>query len=291
MTNALGIRVVDTMVALPPAPGDESWRDQLRPLLKDRESLEGFAHPASYMFKNLPDARFADDPIAAVLSEMDRFDVEHALVGVSAANPPGLAALRAHPDRLSGTVDVDPNDVTASVRALRRAVDEWGVVGAMSFGAGTFPQRAYDDPAWFPIYAACVELDLPILLTVGIPGPRVPFAPQRVECLDTVCYEFPELTVVMRHGAEPWADLAVKLMLKWPNLYYSTSAFAPKHYPKAIIDYANTRGSEKVLYAGYFPAGLTYDRIWNDMPKVPLKDDVWPKFLRDNAVRVLGLDD
>ncbi len=55
-------RIVDTMVGLPPEPGDESWRDQLRPLLKDRESLEGFAHPASYMFKNLPDARFADDP-------------------------------------------------------------------------------------------------------------------------------------------------------------------------------------------------------------------------------------
>ncbi len=35
----------------------------------------------------------------------------------------------------------------------------------------------------------------------------------------------------------------VKLMLKWPNLYYSTSAFAPKHYPKAIIDYANSRGA------------------------------------------------
>ena len=61
-----------------------------------------------------------------------------------------------------------------------------------------------------------------------------------VDHIDEVCWFFPELKFVIRHGCEPWADLAVKLLLKWPNLYYSTSAFAPKYYPKAIIDYANT---------------------------------------------------
>ena len=81
----------------------------------------------------------------------------------------------------------------------------------------------------------------------------------------------------------------VKLMLKWPNLYYSTSAFAPKHYPSAIIDYANTRGADKIIYAGYFPAGLTYERIMRELPEVPFRDEVWPKFLHDNASRVLGL--
>ena len=54
-------------------------------------------------------------------------------------------------------------------------------------------------------------------------------------------------------------------MLKWPGLHYCTSAFAPKHYPKAIIDYANTRGADKIIYAGYFPMGLTLDRIMGDM--------------------------
>ncbi len=47
--------------------------------------------------------------------------------------------------------------------------------------------------------------------------------------------------------------MAVKLMAKWPNLYYSTSAFSPKYYPKAIVNYANTRGADKIMYAGYFP--------------------------------------
>jgi hypothetical protein len=113
---------------------------------------------------------------------------------------------------------------------------------------------------------------------------------QKTELLDEVCWFFPELKIVMRHGAEPWDALAVKLMLKWPNLYYSTSAFAPRYYPPTIIDFANTRGADKVMYAGYFPMGLSLERIFSELPHVPFKDDVWPKFLRHNAVRVFNLE-
>jgi hypothetical protein len=123
----------------------------------------------------------------------------------------------------------------------------------------------------------------------GIVGPRMPSWPQHVEHFDEVLYDFPELTMVMMHGGEPWTALAVKLMLKWPGLHYMTSAFAPKHYPKDIINYANTRGSDKIMYCGYFPAGLTLERQFQDMPNVPFKDEVWPKFLRENAIRVFKL--
>mgnify|MGYP001968690915 CR=1 FL=1 len=102
-------------------------------------------------------------------------------------------------------------------------------------------------------------------------------------------YDFPDLTFVTRHGCEPWVDLVVKLMLKWPNLYYSTSAFAPKHYPKAIIDYANTMGAEKILYGGYFPFALELDRIFEELRSVPFRDHVWEPFLRTNAARLLNV--
>ena len=102
--------------------------------------------------------------------------------------------------------------------------------------------------------------------------------------------KFPELKVVTRHGCEPWTEMAWKLMLKYPNLHYMTSAFAPKHYPPDIIEFANTRGSGQVMYAGYFPMGLSLDRIFKEMPDVPLRDEVWPKFLRENAIKVFKLD-
>ena len=287
MTLPSGVPVVDLMVALPPAAGDQTWRDQLRPLLKDPESAN-FAHPASYMFRNLPAARYATDPVPAVLEEMDRFGVERALIGVHPDDDTSRRAVRDHADRFIASYDVDPNRGVAGIRALRAAVNDLGVRAATAFTAGTFPQVPLDAPAWYPLYAECIELDVPLFVTVGIPGPRVPFAPQDVRRLDQVCYDFPELVVVMRHGADPWADLAVKLMLKWPGLHYSTSAFAPRYYPRAIVDYANTRGAAKVCFAGYFPMGLSYETIFEQLPSVPFRDHVWPQFLRGNALRLLG---
>jgi predicted TIM-barrel fold metal-dependent hydrolase len=55
------------------------------------------------------------------------------------------------------------------------------------------------------------------------------------------------------------------------------------------VDYANTRGADRIIYAGYYPMGLSLERIMRELPGVPFKDEVWPKFLRANAARVLKL--
>ena len=176
-----------------------------------------------------------------------------------------------------------------TIRTVRRLKDEVDLKAVTCFPAGRDPQVPIDDPKMYALYATCVDLDIPVFCCAGIPGPRVPFMAQHVEKIDQVMYDFPDLRFVTRHGCEPWEDLIVKLMLKWPNLYYSTSAFAPKHYPEAIVSYANTRGADKIIYAGYFPMGLSLDRIFDELPHVPFEDEVWPKFLRENARGVLGL--
>jgi hypothetical protein len=43
-----------------------------------------------------------------------------------------------------------------------------------------------------------------------------------------------------------------------------------------------------VCFAGYFPMGLSYETIFEQLPSVPFRDHVWPQFLRDNALRLLG---
>jgi len=286
MSGSAGQRVIDTMIAFPKEGFDQY--DFIRRQTKDRESKEDLEFPVEYMFKEVPKELPTNDPISVTLHEMDRYGIEKGLVGVS--DETAQLALKRHPDRFiaSGAI-FDPNDVVGSVRAIRREYEEYGIRATSVFPAGTFPQVPIDDPKMYPIYSTCVELGIPIFVCAGIPGPRVPFAPQEVSRIDVVMFDFPDLVFVTRHGCEPWEDLAVKLMLKWPNLYYSTSAFAPKYYPKAIVDYANTRGGDKIIYAGYFPMGLSLERIFRDMPSVPFKDEVWSKFLYDNAARVLGL--
>ncbi len=284
------IGVIDTMIGMP--SGDRRWwARSMAPLLLDDDSKGDFQHAASYMYKDLPaDPDMGEDPVAVLIREMDTYGVAQALLPVSPDDPVSIRALRQHPDRLLGSFMVDPIRGMETVRALESAVRDLGVVAAQFFPCGCVPQVPIDDRMVYPVYAKCVELGIPIFLNTGVPGPRVPMDAQEVRLLDKVCWFFPELKVVMRHGGEPWVDLAVKLMVKWPNLYYSTSAFAPKYYPREILDFANSsRGSGRVLYAGYYPSGLSLERIFNELKDLPLRDEVWPKFLRDNAREILGL--
>jgi predicted TIM-barrel fold metal-dependent hydrolase len=279
------IGIVDTMIGFPAE--DFAMYDFIREQLKDPSAK--FEFPVEYMFKQVPKELYGSstDPVALTLNEMDKHGVEIGLIGVG--GEVSQQALKKHPDRFVGQGSVDPNKGMEGVRDMVRQVEEFGVRSFGAFNAGFNPQVGINDAKMYPIYAKCVELDLPIFSCAGVPGPRFPMWPQNVELIDQVMYDFPELVFVTRHGCEPWEDLAIKLMLKWPNLYYSTTAFAPKFYPKSIIDYANSRGSDRIIYGGYFPMGLSLDRIMSDMQDLPLKDEVWPKFLRDNARHVLKL--
>jgi uncharacterized protein len=258
---------------------------------KDRESKEAFEFPAEYMFKDVPDKHLGqvDDPIGLTLSEMDRWGIEKGLVGVAGPESSAVKAIAAHPDRFVPSFSADPNAGMKGIRTIQRLYEKYGIRAVEVFPSGAFPQVAINDKLMYPIYSKCVELGIAVFCCAGVPGPRLKFAPQHVELIDEVMFDFPELVFVTRHGCEPWTELIVKLMLKWPNLHYSTSAFAPKYYPEAVIDFANSRGSEKIIYAGYFPMGLSLERIRTELDDVPLKDEVWPKFLRENAARVLKI--
>jgi predicted TIM-barrel fold metal-dependent hydrolase len=248
-------------------------------------------HPAEYMFKDIPkEIGTDDDRLAAIAETLAQMDAHNVRVGViHMSDDRAVEALRRHPDRFVAIRPVDPNRGMDMVRQIQREFDEGLIKGVSFFPSGQMPPVPINDRRAYPVYAKCIELDLPIFINVGVPGPRIPMMPQWVGHLDEVAYDLPELKVVMRHGAEPDEALAVKLLLKWPNLYYSTSAFAPKYWPEAIVKFANSRGSDKVLYGGYFPMGLELGRIFAEMDAVAFKDSVWPKFLYDNAAKLLGL--
>jgi uncharacterized protein len=280
--------VIDTFLSMPDVRAAKAKvYDWIRKMALDAET-QSMEMPAEYMFKDVPTYDEIDDPVELVLAEMQRFGISRMLVGVH-ENEHARRALVEHPDRFWGLVSVDPNEGMEALRKIERTIEEVGAVHSVHvWGTGLTPQVPLDDKKMYPVYAKCVELGLPIVVYAGVPGPRIPMMAQHPMQLDEVCWFFPELKVVVRHGAEPWTDLMVKLLLKWPNLYYSTSAFAPKYYPDDIVEFANTRGADKIMYAGYYAAGLTLDRIFAELPHVPFRPHVWAGFLRENAERVFA---
>ena len=132
--------------------------------------------------------------------------------------------VREHPGRLIGIASVDLHRPMDAVRELRRCVRELGFRGLriVPWLWGLPP----DDRRYYPLYAECIELDIPFCLQVGHTGPLQTSEPGRpIPYLENVALEFPELRIVAGHIGAPWTQEIISLATKFPNLYIDTSAY------------------------------------------------------------------
>ena len=232
------------------------------------------------------ESMFADETPESLLEKMDASNIEKVVITTRAHEPDDriLAFPDAAPDRIALSLSLDPRLGMKTVRALESLTRSHPVVLARV--VPFFFNLPPDDRVYYPVYAKCCELKLPISVNTGIPGPPAPGMCQHPMHLDEVCLFFPELTLIMAHGADPWWAEAIRLMIKYRNLYLMTSAYAPKYFPPELIHFMNTRGKEKILFASDHPV-LTMERCAREARALELRDGVLQKFLYGNAQRVL----
>ncbi|HEY8172627.1 MAG TPA: amidohydrolase family protein, partial [Dehalococcoidia bacterium] len=221
-----------------------------------------------------------------LIDAMDGAGVEKCIISTSVEAPDArvLSFPRVHPDRFVLSASLDPRNGMKALRALESmARDEPLVLARIApFMVGALPPN---DKVYYPVYAKCIDLELPIAVNTGIPGPPMPGKCQDPMYLDEVCVFFPELKLVMAHGADPWWDVAIRLMIKYRNLYLQTSAYAPRYFPPQLIHFMNTRGQEKILFASDHPV-LSFDRCIKEAEALNLREGVLDKFLYANAERL-----
>lgn len=220
-----------------------------------------------------------------LLEQMEAAGVERAVLSIDAERPSEhvLGFVRKHPERFALAASVDPRRLVAGLRELRalHASEPIAMARVVPFMQDLPPTHA----CHYPLYAECVELGLPISINAGIPGPPVPGECQHPMHLDRVCFDFPELTVVMGHGADPWWSVAIRLMLKYANLHLMTSAYAPRYLPAELLHFMNTRGTRKILYASDHPV-LPMERCLREARALDLRPGVLEAYLAENADRL-----
>jgi predicted TIM-barrel fold metal-dependent hydrolase len=220
-----------------------------------------------------------------MLDIMDANGVERAIITCDVRKPGdhALEFVDKHADRFSLGVQLDPTQLMKHVRALEAVKKDHPVVLARI--TPFYLDRPPTDPCYYPFYSKCVELDLPLTINTGIPGPPMPGECQNPMHLDRVCLDFPQLKLVMAHGADPWWSVAARLMLKYRNLYLKTSAYLPKYLPPELVHFMNTRGQDKVIWASDHPA-LPIKRCLEEAQKLDLREGVLDKYLYSNAAKL-----
>jgi uncharacterized protein len=227
-------------------------------------------------------------PLPELLAAMDAAGIERAVISMDAHDPePFDEIVRAFPGKFVCAAVIDPTTGMEAVRLVEKLATRhtMRLVRMIPF----LVNRPPNDKAYYPVYAKCIELGLPVSINTGIPGPPMPAEPQRPLYLDEVCLFFPELTLIMAHGADPWWGEAIRLLLKYPNLYMMTSAYAPKYLPAELVQFMNTRGQGKVMFASDHPV-LSFERCRREAEALPLRPGVLQKYLRENALGVFRWD-
>jgi predicted TIM-barrel fold metal-dependent hydrolase len=253
--------------------------------LGDRKQPEWMIRVKEDYFK--AGASFLSSPeLPELLDDMDAHGVERAILMTNLRNEKdrGQRYAAERPDRFALAVGgMNLLRPVPAMRELAAFVEDHPVayasVGPSFWGDGMYPPG---DAVYYPLYAKCCELDLPLCLNTGIPGPPLPAEVQNPIHLDRVCIRFPELKLCMMHGADPWWDVAIRLMLKYKNLRLMTSAWAPKRLPEALLHFMRTRGKERIIFASDSPA-LSMKRTLGEAAEIDLPDDVRHQWLYENG--------
>ena len=201
-------------------------------------------------------------------------------------------AVEKYPDRFYGLAGIDPFEGMSGVRALEQAINEFGFIGAHVYPH--WFELAPDHAKYYPFYAKCVELDVPIQMQVGQSLIYSPTSPMRSVgqpiTIDTVACDFPELKIIGIHIGIPWHEEMIAMAWKHPNVYIGCDAHAPKHWPESFIKYINSYGQDKVIFGTDFPV-IDFSRAMDDIAAHGFKPEVLAKLLRYNVERIYNLTD
>ena len=204
-----------------------------------------------------------------------------------------LEVARANPDVLIPFASVDPHKGKLAVREARELVQQ-GVKG-FKFHPNT---QAFwpDDRSFYPLYEVIAEAGLIALfhsgttgIGAGMPGGGgVKLKYSNPMAIDDVAADFPGLDIILAHPSFPWQEEALAISVHKPNVYIDLSGWSPKYFPEILVQYINTRLSHKMLFGSDYPL-ITPDRWLADFEKLPIRDEVKPLVLRENAIRLLKL--
>jgi hypothetical protein len=241
--------------------------------------------------------------LEAMLEQMDSAGIQRSFLVSAKTGRPGLPgsyhmppevvanAVALYPDRFSGLIGLDPYMGMEGVRALEDAVTNMGFIGAHMYPHWfeLEPNKA----KWYPFYAKCIELDIPVQMQVG--QSLIYSKQQRCRSvgrpiyLDDIACDLPELKLIGTHVGIPWTDEMIAMSWKHENVYICTDAHSPKYWPQSLVKYINSYGQNKVIFGTDFPV-LQFKRTVDEIDAFELKPQVRRKFMRDNAIRLYGLD-
>jgi uncharacterized protein len=199
-----------------------------------------------------------------------------------------------HADVAIPFASINPHRGAEGVRQAKRLISEYKVKG-FKFHPSVqdfFP----NDRMCYPLYEAIAEARLPALFhtgqtgvganTPGGGGIRLKYSNPML--LDDVAADFPDMPIILAHPSFPWQEEALSVATHKPQVYIDLSGWSPKYFPPILIQYANTLLKHKILFGSDYPV-IAPERWVVEFEKLPIKPEVRPLIMKENAIKLLKL--
>lgn len=237
------------------------------------------------------------EPVSKICQDLRAFGIEKAvLVGRDAETTYGFKPnndelkrfVDEDPDLFCAFAGLDPHKGMDAVRTLEHLVKNEGFVGAAT--DPIYNKLAIDDAKFYPIYAKCCELNIPMVITTGparfTVGTTASFA--HPDQIDRVANDFPELRLIISHGAWPYIQEMIGCAFRNKNIYVECSEYEKYPGSEAFIQAAKTILQDRVVFASAHPFVHYKDAVaLYDM--FDFSEDIKEKIMYQNAKHVLGL--
>jgi predicted TIM-barrel fold metal-dependent hydrolase len=238
------------------------------------------------------------DSIAAMVQRMDEANVERVFVTqtkmwshwnkwmyMDTTLEEVTQYTRAHPDRFVGLAGYNPFRIKESLREIEVAVREHGFKGVYVHVYGF--DIPLHDPKMYPLFAKCVELDVPVSMQVGHVLEAMPSEHARPMYLDRIACDFPNLKMIGAHTGWPWVEELISVCYKWENVWLGIDAWMPKYLKPEVIQFIGSRmGQDRCLWG---TNGLPWKESLDQVEQLGLKPEAKRKLIRDNAVQLFRL--
>ena len=143
-----------------------------------------------------------------------------------------------------------------------------------------------NDKEWYPLYAKCSELGIPVSMQTGQSAEPLPSEQMRPMYADEVAINFPRLNIVLTHTGWPWVNEWISMLWRHPNVYGNIGAYMPSSFDPALVKFLSGAGRSKVLWA---TNGLGLTRCKSEFLQLPIAEEAKRAILYDNPKRVFKL--
>lgn len=231
-----------------------------------------------------------------LIQEMDEANVVKAVVPIRKENDnDDIARIQAaYPGRFEGLAHIDPFEGQKALDDIDKYVTNGPAKGIILEPGQIFLQDSMrpDDKRLYPIYEKCQAEDVLVTLTFGgYYGRALEY--YNPEALDRVAMNFPDMKIVLTHAGFPYITQTCWIAMHRPNVYLSPDFWILSTNPgfQDYVTAANNTLQDQFIFGSVYPAGPGLKGAIEDLQKVGIKDEVLPKFLYENAARLLKLEE